>query len=104
MSASGRSTRRSISVLLLAVALAGPPGAASASTLSGGATTAWRNGSFHVDVPNLVHSSDVVLGQPNTGSAQAMPLGNGSLGVAAWDADGLTAQLNRADTMPDRLS
>src|SRR5208283_3148679 len=33
-----------------------------------------------------------------------MPLGNGRLGVAIWSADGLTAQLNRADTLPDRLS
>ncbi len=68
------------------------------------ATTAWWDGAFHVDVPNLVHSSDVVLGRPNTDLSQAMPLGNGSLGVGVWDANGLTAQLNRADTMPDRLS
>jgi len=33
-----------------------------------------------------------------------MPLGNGRLGVAVWSADGLTAQLNRADTLPERLS
>ncbi len=33
-----------------------------------------------------------------------MPLGNGRLGVAVWSADGFTAQLNRADTLPDRLS
>ena len=33
-----------------------------------------------------------------------MPLGNGRLGVAIWSADGLTAQLNRNDTLPDRLS
>jgi hypothetical protein len=33
-----------------------------------------------------------------------MPLGNGSLGVAAWAANGFTAQLNRSDTMPYRLS
>jgi alpha-L-fucosidase 2 len=33
-----------------------------------------------------------------------MPLGNGRLGVAVWSADGLTAQLNRNDTLPDRLS
>src|SRR6202000_1370353 len=33
-----------------------------------------------------------------------MPLGNGSLGVAAWAANGFTAQLNRSDTMPNRLS
>ena len=33
-----------------------------------------------------------------------MPLGNGRLGVAVWSAEGFTAQLNRADTLPDRLS
>jgi hypothetical protein len=33
-----------------------------------------------------------------------MPLGNGRLGVAVWSAEGLTAQLNRNDTLPDRLS
>jgi Domain of unknown function (DUF5703) len=97
--------RRPLSVLFLAygmaVALVGQAPAASASTV---ATTAWRNGSFHVDVPGMVHSSDVVLGRPNTASADAMPLGNGDLGVGVWDENGLTVQLNRADTMPDRLS
>ena len=33
-----------------------------------------------------------------------MPLGNGTLGAAVWAANGFTAQLNRADTMPDRKS
>jgi hypothetical protein len=33
-----------------------------------------------------------------------MPLGNGRLDVAVWSGDGFTAQLNRADTLPDRLS
>jgi hypothetical protein len=45
-----------------------------------------------------------VLGQPNRDPLQAMPLGNGGLGAAVWSANGLTAQLNRADTLPDRLS
>jgi hypothetical protein len=85
------------------VALTGvvlPASAASAAT----ATTAWQRGRFHVDVPGVVSRSDVVLGRPNTQPAQAMPLGNGGLGVGVWSADGLTAQLNRADTLPDRLS
>ena len=90
--------RYAVLLVGMAVVLAGQPGPAPT------ATTAWRDGSFHVDVPNLVRSNDVVLGRPNTGAAQAMPLGNGSLGVAVWDAGGLTAQLNRADTLPDRLS
>ncbi|HWG26347.1 glycosyl hydrolase family 95 catalytic domain-containing protein [Actinospica sp.] len=67
-------------------------------------TTAWQNGAFSVDTGGVVSRSDVVLGQPNTAPAQALPLGNGSLGVAAWAANGLTAQLNRSDTMPYRLS
>jgi len=35
---------------------------------------------------------------------EAMPLGNGTLGAAVWAEDGFTAQLNRADTLPQRLS
>ncbi|MYS24455.1 MULTISPECIES: glycosyl hydrolase family 95 catalytic domain-containing protein, partial [unclassified Streptomyces] len=68
------------------------------------ATTAWQSGGFHVDTPNVVRRSDIVLGRPNTAAAQSLPLGNGSLGVAAWAAGGFTAQLNRADTLPGRLS
>ncbi|GLY79876.1 glycosyl hydrolase family 95 catalytic domain-containing protein [Actinoallomurus iriomotensis] len=82
-----------------AIVLPMAPAAADSTT-----TTAWAHGSFHVDVPGVVSRSDVVLGRPNTDPKQAMPLGNGTLGVAAWAADGFTAQLNRADTLPDRLS
>ena len=67
-------------------------------------TTAWRDGQFHVDVAGVVGRSDVVMGRPNEKADEAMPLGNGTLGVAVWSADGFTAQLNRADTLPDRLS
>jgi alpha-L-fucosidase 2 len=66
--------------------------------------TAWHDGKFHVDVPGVLGRSDIVLGKPNLEPGEAMPLGNGSLGVAVWSADGLTAQLNRNDTLPDRLS
>jgi hypothetical protein len=45
-----------------------------------------------------------VLGSPNAAPSQSLPLGNGSLGVAVWDAAGFTAQLNRSDTLPDRKS
>ncbi|WP_103885020.1 fascin domain-containing protein [Actinacidiphila yanglinensis] len=83
--------------LLVPVAAAPPAAAASA-------TTAWQNGSFHLDTPNVVRRSDIVLGAPNTQGAQSLPLGNGSLGVAAWAANGFTAQLNRADTLPGRKS
>ena len=60
--------------------------------------------SYKVDVPGVISRSDVVLGRPNLASTEAMPLGNGRLGVAVWSGDGLTAQLNRNDTLPDRLS
>ena len=45
-----------------------------------------------------------MLGQPNINPTASIPLGNGTLGVAAWAANGFTAQLNRSDTMPDRKS
>jgi hypothetical protein len=67
-------------------------------------TTAWRDGKFHVDIAGVIGRSDIVLGQANTDAGEALPLGNGRLGVAVWAADGLTAQLNRADTLPERLS
>jgi alpha-L-fucosidase 2 len=57
-----------------------------------------------VNVADVVAESDIVLGQPNLLPGQAMPLGNGRLGAAVWSASGMTVQLNRADTMPRRLS
>ena len=67
-------------------------------------TTAWQNGSFSLNPSGVVSESDIVLGAANTASSQSLPLGNGSLGAAAWAANGFTAQLNRSDTMPYRLS
>jgi hypothetical protein len=67
-------------------------------------STAWQNGRFRLDVPGVPHRSDIFLSRPNTQAAEAMALGNGRLGVAVWAADGFTAQLTRADTLPDRLS
>ncbi len=67
-------------------------------------TTAWRDGRFNMDVAGVMSRSSIILGKPNQEAEQAMPLGNGRLGVAVWSENGLTAQLNRADTMPDRLS
>ena len=85
---------------------------AGAATVAGGATraaaatvtTAWQNGAFSVNTGGVVSRSDIFLGQPNTADTQSLPLGNGSLGVAAWAANGFTAQLNRSDIMPYRLS
>lgn len=67
-------------------------------------TTAWHDGEFQVDVAGVIGRSSIVLGRPNFESTQAMPLGNGRLGVAVWSENGLTAQLNRDDALPDRLS
>jgi hypothetical protein len=93
---------------VLAIALAAPLAVISQSGSSAEAaaslTTAWQNGAFSENTAGVVSESDVVLGQPNTADSQSLPLGNGSLGVAAWAANGFTAQLNRSDTMPDRLS
>lgn len=67
-------------------------------------TTAWKNGVFHIDRKGIVERSDIILQQPNQLPQQSMPLGNGRLGVAVWAQDGYTAQLNRGDTFPLRLS
>jgi hypothetical protein len=89
---------------------AGGPLPASAATSSGasgsaaGATTAWRDGTFALNPDGVVSRDDIVLGQPNINPTASIPLGNGALGVAAWAANGFTAQLNRSDTMPDRKS
>src|ERR1700733_6409637 len=84
---------------LVAAAVGAAPAASAAAN-----TTAWQNGAFSVNTAGVVSESDIFLGQPNTADSQSLPLGNGSLGVAAWAAGGFTAQLNRSDTMPSRLS
>jgi len=68
------------------------------------ATTAWQDGRFHVDTKSVVGSSDIILQRPNLLPRELMPLGNGRLGAAVWAQDGYTAQLNRGDTFPHRLS
>src|ERR1700744_1627121 len=90
-------------VVLIAVAGAVRPNA-SAQGGEGHSTTAWKAGHFVVDPAGLVGRSDIVLGQPNTRPGEAMPMGNGRLGIAVWAADGFIAQLNRADTLPHRDS
>jgi len=88
-----------VAAVLVAAVLGGTPAASAATD-----TTAWQNGAFSENTGGVVSRSDVFLGQPNTADSQSLPLGNGSLGVAAWAAGGFTAQLNRSDTMPNRLS
>ena len=85
------------------------PAAAGAQTLSatdpgGAGTTAWRNGALQVNTRGEVSRSDLVLQSPPWRPEQSMPLGNGRLGAAVWDAGGFTAQLNRNDTFPNLKS
>ena len=91
-------------VLVTAAALTASVLASAAPATAAPSTTAWQNGRFVVDTPNVVRRSDVVLGKANSTPAQSMPLGNGTLGAAVWAANGFTAQLNRTDTFPDRKS
>jgi len=97
---------KGLSVLILSLSLW--HGACAQGTLAAPAasnrTTAWHDGGFHVDLAGVLGRSDIVLGRTNVDAGEALPLGNGRLGVAVWAAEGLTAQLNRADTLPERLS
>ncbi|MBT2225039.1 hypothetical protein [Nonomuraea sp. NEAU-A123] len=77
---------------------------ATSSLSAASTTTAWQAGRFVVDTPNVVRRSNLVLNRPNTNATEFVPLGNGTLGAAAWSANGFTAQLNRNDTFPARKS
>ena len=57
-----------------------------------------------IDSYALAQQAQIVLERSNENAREAMPLGNGSLGAAVWAEDGMTVQLNRADTLPARLS
>ena len=63
-----------------------------------------RNMATAVDYAGLIGRSDIVLGRPNLEATQAVTMGNGRLGVAVWSAEGLSAQLNRGDTLPELLA
>ena len=54
-----------VPVLAAGVIAAATPAAASPA-FAAGTTTAWQNGSFVVDTPNVVRRSDIVLGHANT--------------------------------------
>jgi alpha-L-fucosidase 2 len=86
--------------LSLAVLCATPPQWAQ----SDAASTAWKEGTFHVDRKAIIGRSDIILRRSNPKPQEAMPLGNGRLGIGVWAEDGYTAQLNRGDTLPLRLS
>ncbi|MFJ2865592.1 glycosyl hydrolase family 95 catalytic domain-containing protein [Kitasatospora sp. NPDC087314] len=77
---------------------------ATTASAAGPGSTAWSDGGFSVDTPDVVRRSDIVLGAANTSASQFVPLGNGTLGAAVWAANGFTAQLNRSDTFPARKS
>lgn len=63
-----------------------------------GAANAWAGELYPIDRKGVVERSDIILQKPNVSPSEAMPLGNGRLGVAVWAQDGFTAQLNRGDT------
>ena len=67
-------------------------------------TTAWQNGAFSENPAGSCPARMSSSASRTPPTPQSLPLGNGSLGVAAWAANGFTAQLNRSDTMPSRLS
>jgi hypothetical protein len=77
---------------------------ASSASLLACAIAAPAEGSFFAQRRGVVERSTIVLERPNEKPVEAMPLGNGRLGAAVWAQDGLTVQLNRADTLPARLS
>ena len=105
---SARSRPRLTLTAVMAIALVVPAAmitqSGSRAAAAASLTSAWQNGAFSENTGGVVSRSDVVLGEPNSAANQSLPLGNGSLGVAAWAAGGFTAQLNRSDTMPYRLS
>jgi alpha-L-fucosidase 2 len=53
---------------------------------------------------SIAARASISIEQPNILPTQAVGLGNGRLGAAFWSAQGLTLQLNRADTLPERRS
>ncbi|MDX3763828.1 glycosyl hydrolase family 95 catalytic domain-containing protein [Streptomyces sp. AK02-04a] len=96
-----------VAVATVVSATASPSAAAgvlSRSAVAAGATTAWSNGSFHVNARGVVSRSDVVYGHAPLAPYQSAPLGNGRLGASVWAASGFTAQLNRGDTFPSLKS
>src|SRR5450631_2076641 len=93
-----------VTITLLVVFLAASASAWVHAAQAATDTTAWQNGQLAMDTAGIVQRSNVVLQSPNSQPAQSMPLGNGVLGAAAWSASGLTVQLNRTDTFPDRKS
>ena len=74
---------KSALILLLVLVSVESGGITQAQSMPAETTTAWHKGEFHVDVAGVIGRSSIVLGQPNLDADEAMPLGNGRLGVAA---------------------
>ena len=83
---------------------AGTTGAGGSAGQSGTGGSTGTNPWIAFDPASIVSRSNIILAHANTATSQIMPIGNGNLGAAVWAANGFTAQLNRADTMPNRLS
>lgn len=97
----GSLTAVAVAAALTTTFAAGSP--ASADTPAA-PTTAWSDGSWHVDTADVVRHDNIVLNASPTLGKFSMPVGNGTAGAAVWGQNGFTAQLNRVDTMPDRRS
>lgn len=57
---------------------------------------AWAAAPFSVDMRGLLSQQDVIYRAPARQGWEGLPLGNGTLGVQAWQPDGLKFQLNTA--------
>src|SRR4051812_21213736 len=90
--------KRSAGLLAAVACVAAAAGPAQA------ATPARADGGFKVDKSNLLRRSNIMVGRAPTLPQQCMDLGNWTLRHAAWAATGFTAQLNRADTLPNHRS
>src|SRR4051812_32448604 len=90
--------KRSAGLLAAVACVAAAAGPAQA------ATPARADGGFKVDKSNLLRRSNIMVGRAPTLPQQCMDLGNWTLRHAAWAASGFTAQLNRADTLPNHRS
>ena len=74
--------RAKLPAVLVLVGCLGMPASHAADT-----TTAWHSQRFNADVSGVVSRSDIVLKHANLHADEAMPLGNGRLGLAAWSED-----------------
>ena len=67
------------------------------------ATTAWQGGHFHIDVPGWSAGQTLFWNGPTSTRRKRCRWATDGWG-GCWSEDGYTAQLNREDTWPSRLS